>query len=306
MRLSRATVTTGLLAVAVLVSTSCISWKSGWKDLDIRETTGKTEPLLRQAETLVAQANNGDKVLGVIEAYEQVLEVEPRNLDALIQLASFHILAGAGYSESNTERKRHYRQALQMSERAMYTDPVFRERVDAGAETWEALDALGPDQSDALGFWSVALFYYHKEVLAGPSKLLNIKWIRRASEVLERIEAEDPTWNGGSNYFSLAIYYLALPKRFGRSLETSSDYFDKAIEAGPDWLHARWGRAKYYYVFVGNREGFLSDLEWVLAQDPRKAGGPYPWNVYFQNQAQILLDNADVIFKDGSRGVHTQ
>ncbi len=298
---ARVVASIGLLLVTVLVSSSCISWKSGWKDVRIEETAGNTETLLRQADTRIADADTRDTVLGVIEAYERVLEINPRNREALVQLATYHILAGAGYSESNTERKRHYQQALQMSERAMYTDPGFRERVDAGAETWEALDDLGPGQTDALGFWSVALFYYHKEVLAGPSKLLNVKWVRRAFEVLKRIEAEDPTWNGGSNDFSLAIYYLALPKRFGRDLETSSDYFDKAIEAGPDWLHARWGRAKYFHVFVGNREGFVSDLEWVVAQDPRKAGGPYPWNIYFQRQAQILLDEADEIFKD-SRG----
>ena len=62
-----------------------------------------------------------------------------------------------------------------------------------------------------------------------------------------------------------------------------------AIEAGPDYLVNRWGRAKYLYDLIGDTEGFYSDLKWVISQDPQQAGNPYPWNVYFQEDAKKLL-----------------
>jgi hypothetical protein len=34
---------------------------------------------------------------------------------------------------------------------------------------------------------------------------------------------------------------------------------------------------------------YVSDLNWVLVQDPAASGNPHAWNVYFQNQAKVML-----------------
>ncbi|MBG7629926.1 MAG: hypothetical protein IZT56_05785, partial [Bacteroidetes bacterium] len=65
------------------------------------------------------------------------------------------------------------------------------------------------------------------------------------------------------------------------------------IEIGPNYLVNRWGRAKYLYDLIGNKEGFKTDLEWVISQKPRNAGNTYPWNIYFQKDAQKMLENIE-------------
>ena len=62
-----------------------------------------------------------------------------------------------------------------------------------------------------------------------------------------------------------------------------------AVEICPDFLVNRWGRAKYLYQLIGNDEGFTTDLQWVISQDPHKGGNPSRWNVYFQEDAKKIL-----------------
>ncbi len=109
------------------------------------------------------------------------------------------------------------------------------------------------------------------------------------NKMIERIDAIDRTWAGGGNYFSRGLYYIAIPERFGGSKERADQEFTEAVNIGPNYLVNRWGRAKYLYNLVGEKDKFLNDLNWVVEQDPSKADNPYPWNVYFQQDAKKLL-----------------
>jgi hypothetical protein len=97
-------------------------------------------------------------------------------------------------------------------------------------------------------------------------------------------------------YFSRGIYYLALPKFAGGDRELSARLLSKAREVAPDSLLIPWGRAKYFCFETHDREGFVKDLQWVLAQDPHGGTNPYSWNVYFQRDARELLDRVDRLF----------
>jgi hypothetical protein len=56
----------------------------------------------------------------------------------------------------------------------------------------------------------------------------------------------------------------------------------------------RYRIVQLYFEFLHaktrDREAFRKDLEWVLAQDPHKALTPYPWSVYYQREAKIMLE----------------
>jgi len=73
-------------------------------------------------------------------------------------------------------------------------------------------------------------------------------------------------------------------------------FFDKTVEAGPNWLYAKWGRAKYLYTQKKYRQAFQRDLEWVVSQDPRSCDSPYPANVFFQKDARDLLARTEEYF----------
>ena len=253
--------------------------------------------LLTKAEKQTQAANTQEKILSMIETYESILEIDPEHLQALSNLAQYYILLGTGYSDKVWQKKHRFRTAITYSERIMYLNGDFVARVNAGQTLWEASDVLTKSEADGMGWWTTAVFYYFKECIPDAFKMFDSRWIKRNKIFMDRIEAVDPNWKGGANYFNLGIYYLALPKSFGGDLKKSAEYLRKAESAGPDRLLIPWGRAKYYYYHQKNRQGFTKDLEWVLAQDPhRPTGDTYPWNVYFQAQARELLASVDDLF----------
>jgi hypothetical protein len=140
-----------------------------------------------------------------------------------------------------------------------------------------------------MGYWYTARFYYFSECLRPLGRVFNTKIVIENNKIIEQIDNLDPNWAGGGNYFSRGLYYISIPERFGGSKERATKEFGQAVEVGPEYLVNRWGRAKYLYQLVGDEKGFISDLEWVLKQDPHDAGNPYPWNVYFQQDASKLL-----------------
>jgi hypothetical protein len=129
-----------------------------------------------------------------------------------------------------------------------------------------------------------------------PEKVANKDWIEWCGIFLHRIEAIDPDWGGGGVQFSLALYYGILPKSLGGDRQRSDDYLARSLEVGPEWLLNRWGRAKYFHTRDGNRLEFEEDMQWVIAQDLRYAGGLYPWKVYFQRDAQEMLADVEKYF----------
>ena len=264
-----------------------------------RQPSGRNDvnSLLAKAEKQKQAANTRERILALLETYESILEVDPENSQVLSDLAQYYILSGTGYSDNVTQKKRHFRKAIEYSERIMYLNADFRTRVNAGQNLWEASEVLTKNEADGMGWWTTAVFYYFKECIPDAFKMFNSQWVKRNKIFMDRIEAVDPNWKHGANYFNLGIYYLALPKSFGGDLKKSAEYLQKAESVGPERLLIRWGRAKYYYYHQKDRQGFEKDLEWVLAQDPhRPTGDTYPWNVYFQTQARDLLESINRLF----------
>lgn len=251
-----------------------------------------TATSLESAQDLLQNATDEASVSDAIRALERVLENNPTNHAALILLGNLHILHGAAYETNGSAKKKAYRKALYYTEAAMLGSPKFAANIDEGQAVWEAADALGTEYVDAIAFWATALFYQFDECLKKPLKPFNLRWMRRAEKMLAVAASLDPDWGGGQLHFSYGIYYM-MPAVVGGNMEKSEDCFDRAVDTGPDWLLNRWGRAKYFHRRNGNRDEFISDLEWVAAQDPAKADGPYGWNVYCQRDARELLREID-------------
>ena len=97
-----------------------------------------------------------------------------------------------------------------------------------------------------------------------------------------------PKWGVGVNV-----------RHFGAQGDGETDdteAFKKAVEAGPNWLYIRWGRAKLLHVKKKDKISFKKDMQWVISRDPRMVDSPYPWNVYFQREAREMLKNIDNYF----------
>lgn len=273
----------------MIILCSCATFDHGWNFISDRTNTKDPETLLTKAKELERNAATAAEVEELIEAFKAVEDADPENYFALWKIGNYHILMGAAHSPKKKDKKYHYREAIKYCEKAMYTNSSFAEEIGDGKEISEACKTLILDEIDAMGYWYTARFYYFKECLGPLGRVFNTRIVIDNNKVIDRIDELDPNWAGGGNYFSRALYYIAVPEKFGGSKEKASEEFAMAIEVGPDYLVNRWGRAKYLYSLTGNEDGFVSDLEWVINQDPRKAGNTYPWNVYFQEDAKTTL-----------------
>lgn len=285
-------------AFALLLLAGCASWSPGWKSGAIASPadTTATAPLGREgARLLFAEATRANELEVVAASYKKALHDATDDAELLDDLADVHILYGAAWARSPSEKAAWYRAGIRFAERSMATNGRFRERVEAGATVGDAVSELGPERTRTMLLWVTGVSYYFKECL-GVGKLWHFRWMLRTREVMERMLAVDPDFGGGAVYFSLGIYNLALPPGAGRDLDKSREFLDRAVATSPTSLLTRWGRAKYFHVMTGDRDAFRRDLEWVIAQDPRAPDNTLPWNLYFQRDARETLAQIDSLF----------
>ncbi|MBS4014425.1 MAG: hypothetical protein KGZ97_11840 [Bacteroidetes bacterium] len=269
---------------------SCVSFEKGYKHMETKSSSVNSEGLLIKAKQLEVNASSASDIQNIIDAYKEVEKAEPENYYALWKIGNYSLLICAAHCEKKKDKKRYYREAIRYCEKAMFTNAEYKKEILSGAKIIEAAKKLGIDEVDAMGYWYTARFYYFKECLSPIGRAFNTKIVFQNNDMIALIDAIDPNWAGGGNYFSRALYYIAVPERFGGDKQKALDEFNKAVEVGPDYYVNRWGRAKYLYSITGNDEGFVSDLQWVIQQDPAKGKNPHAWNVYFQKDAAKMLE----------------
>jgi len=279
-----------ILTLLAFCITGCVSFNHGWKYMAPAQETGNTENLLQQASELEKNAASKVDITNIIEAYKKVEQIDPLNYHALWKVGNYNLLMGAAHSQGKKAKRKYYTEAVKYCEKAMFTNAKFKEAVLAKKEITEAASLITINEIDAMGYWYTARFYYFKDCLSPLRRVFNTRIVIENNKMIDNIDKLDPNWAGGGNYFSRALYYIALPERFGGSKERAALEFDKAIEAGPEFLVNRWGRAKYLYSLTGNNEAFLSDLQWVIQQNPQSSTNPHAWNVYFINDAKKMID----------------
>jgi hypothetical protein len=289
MRTSSSMLLVALCGAVVIGLSGCVSWDPGWKGIKDADRKGDVSGLIAQANRQIADADSKEKLTVLIHTYEQVLEIEPANYEALWSLGRYYVLMGFGYSDTVKLKKEYYIKAMQMCERGMYTNSGFKKLVDEGVPVWDSSSVLTIREIESMYYWNASLGNYFSECMNPVERILNVRIVGRTKKMLDRMLAIDPAWGGGHPYSAMASYYAMVPSIMGGDLKMSSDYFNKADEAGSGWLYVRFSRAKFLHAKTGDREAFRKDLEWVLAQDPHLALSPYPWNVYFQREAKNML-----------------
>ncbi|MGB3562389.1 MAG: TRAP transporter TatT component family protein [Thermoanaerobaculia bacterium] len=285
-----------LAASAALLMCGCASLKPGWTELPPAAGNQDSSAQVARAEALFRDADTQEKLSEVIAAYAVALELDSDNYEILVGLCETHILEAAAYASSKKEKKTGYRLGIGYCDRAMYTNPEFRDLVDRGVSLGDAVGTLTEREAKAMILWVTGVSYYFKECLGGISRLYSYRLIMRTEPFLDRMMEIDPDYLNGVVHFSRGIYYLGLPKFAGGDRELSAELMNRAEEVGPDSMLVRWGRAKYYYFETNDRGGFERDLRWVVQQDPRESSTPYAWNVYFQRDGITLLENVEQLF----------
>lgn len=279
----------GILFICLLISGCSLSWQAPWGTVRPATPAVDAQPLLAQAQATFAEAGDAAAVDAALAAYERVLAADPANYRALVDAATLAILRGTAYTSNASRKSEYFYQAMRYAELAMYTNPAFRVRADAGAAPWEAADTLGAAEAEAMFFWVTALQYEFKEGMSLPSKVVNLVWLQRALVFLDRIETVAPDFGGGAVEFAKVICYVALPESRGGSKAKGEAYMQKSVAESDGWLLPRWGRGKYYFPIIGEDQQGREDLAWVAAQPLEQYRDPYPWRVHFRDDARKIL-----------------
>ena len=260
-----------LIILSLMASlASCVNFKPGWAAFNEKNNSENVAELLAEAYEIESTAGTAERLQLLIDAFKKVEQADPNNYEALWNIGNYNILMGAAYANKVKDKKTYYREAIKYCEKAMSVNEDFSNELNNVDEVPNAFDKLSINEVDAMGNWYTARFYYFKECLKPLGRLMNTDIIIENNAMIQRIDELDSTWFGGANYFSRALYYIAVPAKFGGSKPLAANEFLKAIEIGPNYLIHRWGRAKYLYDLTGEMAEFESDLQWVIAQNPSK------------------------------------
>ena len=103
---------------------------------------------------------------------------------------------------------------------------------------------------------------------------------------------EDYYYGGPRRFFGM--FYSRLP---GVPLDRAKLNFDKSLLDNPNFFGTRVLRAQYYHTKLGNRELFEEDLEFIIKRDPSLLPDAMPENLFEQEKAKELLNNATILFE---------
>jgi len=276
--------------IVLFLHTACVvSFEKGWEGMPHSVGVVSVEDLIQKAAAYEKNAETTSDVYQIIEAYKEVEKADPLNYQALWKIGNYKLLLGAGHTQSKKQKAKHYIEAIKYCEKAMFTHDSFKKAISNGNNITEAAIYLTKNEIDAMGYWYTARFYFFKDCISPIKRAFNTQIIVENNKMIDLIDKLDANWAGGGNYFSRALYYIALPERFGGSKERAEKEFAKAVEVGPNYIVNRWGRAKYLYSITGDKEAYIADLHWVVQQNPKTAENPHAWNVYFINDAKKML-----------------
>lgn len=282
--------------LAVILFSSCMIHRTEFSNDFVFVNRQQSSLLAVEADSCAQKAFDSDSLNHCISLYEKAAAMDGENYHARKMLGNLYLLLGDGYEKSTAKKADHFQKALKYSEQAMYINDAFRKRVNGGEQVWQACTALSENELDAMVFWVTAIFYYYKECLGPFGQMINLHWIKRARSVLSAAEKLNPKWGGGIIYLSWGLYYLSIPEIVGGDIEKSTEYFTKAVAAGPHHLLNRWARGKYYHVKTGDREKFEDDLRSVLSGNAGQIMDHPAWKHYLINDAKKLLKNKEKLF----------
>ena len=278
-----------IILAAILAVSACGSEEAGWKSIKPATATGDVKALMASAEPLYTTADTGEKVKDVIAAYEKVLAVEPLNFEALSRLGEFTYLYAYIYAADEKDKALFYKKSILYCERAMYTNPKFKELVDKGTPVWEAVNALSEREFFPIFYLYCATGNYWNECMGAFSKILHFNGVKRNKKLLERMTAINPDAMGGNVHMLWGAFNSIVPGYMGGDMKKSAEYFDRAIKVNPDFLVHYYVRARYLDTGKNNREAFRKDLNYILAREYKKNLFPYVWFAAYKFKAKQLL-----------------
>ena len=226
---------------------------------------------------------------------EKALSLEPDNLEiGLLLSRAYHF--EAYYIEPDPAQKDSLfmmgaRLATQIVEQsAAYQNAISSVQGDSMVKVTGAVAVVEKEYLSALYWWAANIGRY----LSTKSVRMRLDYRELGEALMHRVLAQDPEFFYGGPYRFFGALYARLP---GVELSRSEEYFQKAVDAYPDYLGTYVLRARFLHTKAGDREKFRADLEHVINADPAQIPDVMPENLFEQKFAEELLANENMLFE---------
>ena len=184
MKTIRLTILVALCGAVVIGLSGCVSWDPGWKGIKDTARKADVSGFIAQANRQMADADSKEKVADLIRTYEQVLEIEPANYEALWSLGRYYMLMGVAYADNVEIKKEYYIKSIRYSDCGMYTNSGFKNLVDGGATVWDASSALTRREIEAMHYWYSSRGLYFSECMNSFERILNIGMVGKIKKMI--------------------------------------------------------------------------------------------------------------------------
>ncbi|MFW2390147.1 MAG: TRAP transporter TatT component family protein [Polyangiales bacterium] len=253
--------------------------------------------LMAQAEAAWAQRGDQAQAKAAVDAWAKAAEIDPKNVEALNELAHaiyFYSDCHLRFDVDNPDAYRDsHESGTKAAERALSAmSPAFAEKMASGARIEDAISVLNASAVPALYWRSSNLGRW--ATLESFATLLSYK--DEIREIMEFCLANDPEYfyNGPERYFG--IFYAKAPGFAGGDMKKAASFFNKAIDAEPNYFGTRILMAEEWAVKEDNRPLFEELVNFVLESDVNVIPEIVPESACEQRKARILMDNIDDTF----------
>ncbi len=287
-----------LLALAFLVTTGCAGRKAVWKE-DPAQTAGasgatEVEALVTNGDAQWDKRTDPGAIRSAIAEWEKAVELDPKNLDALVKLTRGHYFLADGYLRDDDKAYLSTMdKAVKWGERAMVAaSPQFEATMRDGGKIPEAVKMVPKDGVPAMYWYASSLGKWAKK--KGFAVLLGQKDNVKAT--MDRCLELDPNYYYGGPHRYFGAFYAIAPAFAGGDLEKSKVHFNKSLEIEANYVGTKVLWAAELSVKQQDEETFDKMLNEVLAAPDDAIPELMPEIIIEKAKAKQLLAEKDDLF----------
>ena len=246
-----------------------------------------------EAEALWNERGDKEKLKQALEKYEALFASNPTDREVAARLLRGYYFLGDGHETEKDAKLSTWTIAIQWGNKCLGINTQYTELLAKGDED-------PASASRAFVKEDVPCIYWYASALGKWAKLsgltVTLKHLPTVKAFMTKLGELDPTYyyNGHDRYWG--AYYAAIPSFSGQDLNKSKQYFDKALEAYPNFLGTHVLLAENWAVKSQKKDVFTQELNWVLAQDPNVIPEVRPEAEAEQRKAAKLLSEIDNFF----------
>lgn len=294
----------GVVPVIAISLVACSSpgrvaaWeKEGGARSGTTTSTSATAGLDEKARSLWAQRDDKAKLEEAIAVWEELVEKNPEDAEALTMLSRANYFLADGFlaieGAPEEEEFRVYQKGVDYGERALLIlEPGFEEMMRNDAKFEEAIATIGEKGIRPAYWYAVNLGRFASK--QGLSQRLYYKDKLKAT--MQRIlELDRPFFYGAADRY-FGAFYAILPSIAGKDLDKSAMHFDESLEIAPEYLSTKVVKAQFLAVELDDEDMYRSLLEEVMNGEATDNPDIAPENRAAQRTAEKMMKEIDEIF----------